>query len=115
MIRGVQWYHGRLIAYSLGNLAGWRTFAMGGTLSESAIITVTLHADGSVARAHWTALTLQSPGTPVPDPGEGEPAPRRSTVAGGLRRVGGNVRGRRLDPRSAEALGAVNVGFAPWT
>ena len=68
VIRGVQWYHGRLIAYSLGNLAGWRTFASGGTLSESAIITVTLHADGSVARARWAALRLESPGTPVPDP-----------------------------------------------
>jgi hypothetical protein len=67
VIRGVQWYHGRLIAYSLGNLAGWRTFAMGGTLSYSAIITVTLHADGSVARGKWTALSLQSPGTPVLD------------------------------------------------
>ena len=68
VIRGVQWHHGRLIAYSLGNLAGWRTFAMGGVLSESALITVTLQADGSVARAHWTALTLESPGTPVVDP-----------------------------------------------
>ena len=68
VIRGVQWYHGRLIAYSLGNLAGWRTFAMGGTLSESALITVKLRADGSVARARWTALSLTSPGTPVPDP-----------------------------------------------
>ena len=68
VIRGVQWYHGRLIAYSLGNLAGWRTFAMGGTLSETGIITVTLHADGSVADGHWTALTLEPPGTPVLDP-----------------------------------------------
>jgi len=68
VIRGVQWYHRRLIAYSLGNLAGWRTFASGGTLSESAIITATLHANGSVASARWTALTLQAPGTPVLDP-----------------------------------------------
>jgi len=68
VIRGVQWYHGRLIAYSLGNLAGWRTFASGGVLSESAIVTVTLRADGSAAGARWTALTLQSPGTPVLDP-----------------------------------------------
>jgi hypothetical protein len=68
VIRGVQWYHGRLIAYSLGNLAGWRTFAMGGVLSESALITVTLRADGTVARAHWTSLTLESPGTPFLDP-----------------------------------------------
>ncbi len=68
VIRGVQWYHGRLIAYSLGNLAGWHTFAGGGTLSESAVITVKLHADGSVAGARWTALSLEPPGTPVLDP-----------------------------------------------
>jgi hypothetical protein len=67
VIRGVQWYHGRLIAYSLGNLAGWRTFGMGGTLSESAIITVTLRSDGTVAAARWTSLALLSPGIPVPD------------------------------------------------
>ncbi len=73
VIRGVQWYHGRLIAYSLGNLAGWRTFAMAGTLSLSGLITVTLRGDGSVAKAHWTALTLQSPGTPVLDPQRREP------------------------------------------
>ena len=68
VIRGVQWYHDRLIAYSLGNLAGWRTFGMGGTLSESAIITVTLKADGTVAAAQWTSLALRRPGVPVPDP-----------------------------------------------
>jgi hypothetical protein len=70
VIRGVQWYHGRLIAYSLGNLAGWRTFAMGGTLSDSAIITVTLRADGTVASGKWTSLSLESPGTPVLDPAQ---------------------------------------------
>lgn len=64
VIRGVQWYRGRLIAYSLGNLAGWKTFGMGGTLSESGIFTVTLHGDGRVAGAHWTSLTLVAPGVP---------------------------------------------------
>ncbi len=68
VIRGVQWYHGRLIAYSLGNLAGWRTFGMGGTLSDSAIITVTLRGDGTVAGGRWTSLLLQSPGIPTLDP-----------------------------------------------
>lgn len=69
VIRGVQWYHDRLIAYSLGNLAGWRTFGMGGTLSESAIITVTLRGDGTVAAGRWTSLLLQSPGIPALDSG----------------------------------------------
>jgi len=64
VIRGVQWYRGRLIAYSLGNLAGWKTFGMGGTLSKSGIFTVTLHGDGRVAGARWTSLVLVAPGIP---------------------------------------------------
>lgn len=68
VVRGVQWYHGRLIAYSLGNLAGWHTFGLGGTLSASAIFSVTLRADGTVARGRWTPLVLEGPGIPTPDP-----------------------------------------------
>ena len=64
MIRGVQWYHGKLIAYSLGNLAGWHTFGMGGTLSDSGIIAVTLRGDGTIAAGHWTSLLLEDPGIP---------------------------------------------------
>ncbi len=67
VIRGVQWYHGKLIAYSLGNLAGWHTFGMGGTLSESGIITVSLRGDGKVASGKWTSLLLEDPGIPVLD------------------------------------------------
>jgi hypothetical protein len=67
VIRGVQWYRDRLIAYSLGNLAGWRTFGMGGTLSESGIVTVTLRGDGRVTAAKWTPLALVTPGVPVVD------------------------------------------------
>ena len=67
VIRGVQWYHGKLIAYSLGNLAGWHTFGMGGTLSESGIITVSLRGDGKVASGKWTSLLLEDPGIPVFD------------------------------------------------
>lgn len=68
VVRGVQWYHGRLIAYSLGNLAGWHTFGLGGALSASAIFAVTLRGNGSVARALWTPLVLESPGIPRLDP-----------------------------------------------
>ncbi len=68
VIRGVEWYHGRPIAYSLGNLAGWHTFGLGGTLSESAILTVTLRGDGSFVGGHWTPLVLLSPGIPEVDP-----------------------------------------------
>jgi hypothetical protein len=67
VVRGVQWYHGRLIAYSLGNLAGWHTFGLGGTLSESAVLSVTLGRDGHIQRGRWTSLELEDPGVPVLD------------------------------------------------
>ena len=40
VIRGVERYHGRLIAYSTGNFAGYKNFGTGGTLSLSAILSV---------------------------------------------------------------------------
>jgi poly-gamma-glutamate capsule biosynthesis protein CapA/YwtB (metallophosphatase superfamily) len=67
VVRGVQWYHDRLIAYSLGNLAGWHTFGLGGTLSESAILSVTLGRDGGIDRGHWTSVELEDPGIPELD------------------------------------------------
>ena len=70
VVRGVQWYHDRLIAYSLGNLAGWHTFGLGGTLSESAVLTVTLGRDGRIRRGHWTSLELEDPGIPELDSGD---------------------------------------------
>ena len=40
VIRGMERYHGRLIAYSLGNFVGYKNFGTGGTLSLSAILSV---------------------------------------------------------------------------
>jgi hypothetical protein len=68
VIRGAEWYHHRLIAYSLGNLAGWHTFGLGGTLSESAVLSVTVRRDGTVAAGTWTPLQLTGPGIPEADP-----------------------------------------------
>ena len=44
VIRGVERYRGRMIAYSLGNFVGYHTLAGGGVLSDSAILRVTLGA-----------------------------------------------------------------------
>ena len=68
VVRGAQWYHGRLILYSLGNLAGWHTFGLGGALSQSAIASVTLSGAGAVVGGRWSPLVLLSPGVPVADP-----------------------------------------------
>lgn len=64
VIRGVQWYHGRLIAYSTGNFAGYRNFSLGGVLSLSAIFRVTLRPNGSFVKGRWVSLRLVGPGLP---------------------------------------------------
>src|SRR6188508_1523053 len=46
VLRGMEWYKGRLIAYSLGNFAGYDVFSLGGPLSTSAILRVTLDGAG---------------------------------------------------------------------
>ena len=64
VVRGVERYRGRLVAYSLGNFAGWNNFGMGGALSESGILRVTLTARGATSSAHWIPIRLTGPGTP---------------------------------------------------
>jgi poly-gamma-glutamate capsule biosynthesis protein CapA/YwtB (metallophosphatase superfamily) len=68
VIRGIQRYHDRMIAYSLGNFASWDNLARGGTLSESAILRVTLAPDGEVLAGRWIPLKLVGPGLPRYDP-----------------------------------------------
>ena len=67
VIRGVERYGGRLIAYSLGNFVGYHTLGGGGVLSESAILRVTLGAGGRVLAGRWISIKLVT-GLPRPDP-----------------------------------------------
>lgn len=69
VIRGVERYRGRLIAYSLGNFIGYHTLAGGGVLSLSALLRVTLGPGGSVLSARWIPLVLVD-GLPRPDPSD---------------------------------------------
>lgn len=68
VVRGIERYHGRLIAYSLGTFAGWRNVALGGTLSLSGMLQVRLSADGRLVDGRWQSLVLRGAGTPVVDP-----------------------------------------------
>ncbi|HEY2314086.1 MAG TPA: CapA family protein [Streptosporangiaceae bacterium] len=67
VLRGFQWYHGHLIAYSLGNFSGYHTVGLDGVTSVSAILHVTLNAKGQFVRGSITPLRLEQPGTPGPD------------------------------------------------
>jgi hypothetical protein len=69
VIRGVEDYRGRMIAYSLGNFIGYHTLAGGGVLSESAILRVTLDGRGRVVAARWIPITLIN-GLPRLDPSD---------------------------------------------
>ena len=85
VIRGIERYHGRLIAYSLGQLRGYKNFGIGGTLSLSAILSVQLRGDGTFADG---TLDLAAPGPRrAASPGSvaRERAPRGPALAPGLR------------------------------
>jgi poly-gamma-glutamate capsule biosynthesis protein CapA/YwtB (metallophosphatase superfamily) len=70
VLRGMEWYKKRLIAYSLGNFAGYRVFALGGPLSTSAILRVSLRADGAFESGLLVPTQLSADGTPALDPAE---------------------------------------------
>ncbi|MGA2469383.1 MAG: CapA family protein [Solirubrobacteraceae bacterium] len=68
VIRGIQRYHNRMIAYSLGDFACWDDLALGGTLSESAVLRVTLTPQGKLLAGRWIPLKLVGEGLPRLDP-----------------------------------------------
>ena len=70
VLRGMEWYKGRLIAYSLGNFAGYKVFSMDGPLSRSAILRVTLAGDGSFEAGRLVATRMVGAGVPALDPAE---------------------------------------------
>jgi hypothetical protein len=67
VVRGIEWYRGRLIAYSLGNLAGTHTLSTFGSLGESALLRVTLDERGGFKTGSLVPLRLVGAGTPVFD------------------------------------------------
>ena len=70
VLRGMEWYKGRLIAYSLGNFAGYKVFALGGPLSTSAILRVSLRGDGTFETGRLVPTMLAGAGVPALDPSE---------------------------------------------
>jgi hypothetical protein len=64
VLRGMELYRHRLIAYSLGNLAGFHNFATSGILSLSGILRVTVSRQGRFLTARFTSLALDRAGIP---------------------------------------------------
>ena len=96
VLRGMQWYRHRLIAYSLGNLATSHTLSTDGILAESALLRIELDAQGGLVAGSVIPLRLDSSGTPAVD--------RRRTSIGLIRSLS-----REDFPRSAVRLSATGA------
>lgn len=70
VLRGMEWYKGRLIAYSLGNFAGYKVFSLGGPLSTSGILRVTLDGAGRYETGRLVATHMVGAGLPALDAAE---------------------------------------------
>jgi hypothetical protein len=70
VLRGMEWRRGRLIAYSMGNFAGYKVFSLGGPLSVSGILRVTLRGDGTFETGTLVPTRLVGAGVPALDPDE---------------------------------------------
>jgi poly-gamma-glutamate capsule biosynthesis protein CapA/YwtB (metallophosphatase superfamily) len=70
VLRGMEWHKKRLIAYSLGNFAGYKVFSLGGPLSTSAILRVSLRGDGTFETGRIVPTHLVGAGLPALDPAE---------------------------------------------
>jgi poly-gamma-glutamate capsule biosynthesis protein CapA/YwtB (metallophosphatase superfamily) len=68
VLRGMEIDEGRLIAYSLGNFAGFHNFATEGALGESVVLHVTLAPDGTFRSGRVASMRLVEAGQPTPDP-----------------------------------------------
>jgi poly-gamma-glutamate capsule biosynthesis protein CapA/YwtB (metallophosphatase superfamily) len=69
VLRGLQFYKGHLIAYSLGNFAGYGNFSIHGDLAMSAILRVRLSSSGRLEQARLYPTQFAGPGRPVPGGG----------------------------------------------
>ena len=70
VLRGLEFYRGRLIDYSLGDFTNYDDFAHDGVLGLSCILHVTLEANGAVASAHFTSVVLRGVGQAFVDPSD---------------------------------------------
>ncbi|MFL6141912.1 MAG: CapA family protein [Labedaea sp.] len=67
VLRGMEFYRGRLIAYSLGNFAGYRVLSTAGPLGVGGVLRVTLGRDGGWVGGTLVGTELVGGGLPALD------------------------------------------------
>ncbi|MEZ5101273.1 MAG: CapA family protein [Thermoleophilia bacterium] len=102
VLRGMEFYKRRLIAYSLGNFGGYKVFSLSGPTAISGILRVELAGDGRWVAGTLVPTILPSPGIPRLDPAEqahgvvrGSRGPTSASARPGSRRP---ARSRRRPP-----------------
>jgi poly-gamma-glutamate capsule biosynthesis protein CapA/YwtB (metallophosphatase superfamily) len=101
VLRAMEWYRGRLIAYSLGNFLGYHTLNTAGVSGVSAILQVSLARNASWKAGDLVPITLAHDGVPRPDPAE--------AALGLVRRLSGADLGRR-----AMSVSPAGILRPPW-
>ena len=67
VLRGIEWYRGRVIAYSLGNFLGNGTLNVSGVSGQTAVLRATLRRDGSWVEGKLVPVQLTAGGLPRVD------------------------------------------------
>jgi poly-gamma-glutamate capsule biosynthesis protein CapA/YwtB (metallophosphatase superfamily) len=67
VLRGMEFYKGHLIDYSLGNFAGYNNFSTTNPLDLSGILRFKLTGSGRFVSATWVSLLLNTQGQPDVD------------------------------------------------
>lgn len=68
VLRGVEFYRGKPIAYSLGNFATYRGFNVDGVRGLTGVLQLTLSGQGEFRSARFVAMTQAPRRGPAPDP-----------------------------------------------
>lgn len=68
VLRGLEFYRGKLIAYSLGNFVTYRGFNLAGPLALTGVLQVELRPDGTLAGARLVPMRQVPLRGPSPDP-----------------------------------------------
>ena len=68
VLRGMEFYRGRLIAYSLGNFLTYRGFNLAGPLGITGVLQLEFQGDSTLRRARLVPMVQPPRQGPVPDP-----------------------------------------------
>jgi hypothetical protein len=92
VLRGMEFYQGRLVAYSLGNFGGYRALGYEGVVGVGGVLKVTLRGDGTYVDGTLVSTAMVAPGLPKADPGK-----QAVKLVGGLSTSDFGASGARID------------------